>query len=324
MTARVKKLTPVVAALMIGWGGTAHAGVIAQAVLEVSNFMFTSVNGNALGPQLSRSQFSQLVFQDSTDATASLNGTTKSDSRNTTQFGTLDLPQQCVGDCIFGENDYSHHNAPTVTVARGDTLLTGAPIVDGLPPGGADAHTLAEVQLKTNGDDGSAQSNLGLVATFSFALNESQRIGMSFNASQWLIAFLTDDMQLGTTAQASSGWTISLAQGDNTLFSWTPDGVVGTGISGGTELADKCDLTRTVAAQVPGQNVTVSCDPGYEAFTNDVLQAGTLYTINLRHTTEADANAAVAAIPEPSVMALMGIGLLGMGLGARRNRKAAV
>lgn len=319
MTARRKKLPALLAAaaLMAGWGANAQAGVIAQSVLSLTNFTFLDAGGNPL----SVNALGGLVFQDSSDAAASLNGTTVANSTSSTAFGTLDLPQQRVGSGVFGENDYSHHSVQTVTVARGDTLLTGSPLADTPIPVGATADSLAEVQLGGAGD-GSSQSNLGLVATFSFTPNASGVLGVSFDADMWLKAFLTTDMGLGTTAQASSGWSIELAQGGTTLFSWTPDGVLGSGIQGGTENADSCDLTRTAAAQIPGQNVTVSCSGGFEAFTTNPLLAGTLYTLNLRHTTEADATA-VAAVPEPGVVALLGIGLLGMGIGTRRNRKMA-
>jgi hypothetical protein len=297
----------------------ASADVIAQSVLSLTNFQIKGEDGLALSYT---DDFAALIFNDNTDASATLGGTTVNDSLSSSVFGTLDLAQQWVSDGSFGENDYTHHGAvPTTTVARGDTLLAGSPLADTGQPLGASADTLAEVQIQNWGTDGTSTSNLGLIATFSFALANSQAATLAFDADNYLIAALTADARVpGSVAQASSGWSVDITESNTgtTVFEWTPDGNVGA-ILGGTEAQDDCDLSKTVAAQLPGQTALSTCSGSFEA-TTGTLTAGTLYTLNIRHTSEADATN--VPIPEPSILALAGLGLLGMGGAVSRRRKA--
>ena len=98
----------IIALLGIGGFGTVEASVLAQAVLDVNNFTFQNPNGTILNIN----QLDTFFFNDSSQATAHLNAAVATQTVNTTVFGGLDLPQQCVGQCVFGENDYSLRPAP--------------------------------------------------------------------------------------------------------------------------------------------------------------------------------------------------------------------
>jgi hypothetical protein len=219
----------------------------------------------------------------------------------------------CQGpDCLpFGPNDFQQTAPPpSGTYVLSDNLLEGAAInFPGAPPTtGADASTRGDVALLSE-NNGSAQTNLGLNTTFEFVLNMDKQVRFAFDYENYLRAFVSDDLDFDSDASASSNWTVTITGPNNFNFSWSPD-----------------PLNSTRSTTGPGDELfqdsgslnSVDNGPGLANLT-----AGLRYRITIRHTSLADGSLAqVVPVPEPTSIALLGGGLLGLAAMRRRTKKA--
>jgi hypothetical protein len=108
------------------------------------------------------------------------------------------------------------------------------------------------------------------------------------------------------------------------VFSWTPDGSLGTGIVGWTESADAENLNLTLAA-FAGQTLTHSGPYaagtfGHYAATTNALAAGS-YNVTFTMSEATDVRLFAGAVPEPSTWAMMLLGFAGLGFAFRQSRR---
>ena len=276
MSKRLKWFTQAaLPAILLAVSGAAHA-TYAVSYNTISNFDLDFTGGAG---SLMPFTFSNDVAAQGIISAASFNGT--------------DAAATCVGAfCSAFNNSFTAHGAGG-DYAYGDALIASSNVLGGL----GSASSIGEISA---GAAGFASGSNSMVAFFSVLSGTTGTVAFSFKA----LPYMQVTPGVGNAVSAMS-ITISGASGQ--VFSWTPDGSVGTGITGGAETLDALNLNLGIG---PGgtYNPTIG---SFAAQTNSLANGS--YTLNISMTNQ------VSAVPEASTYAMMLAGLGLVGFMARRR-----
>lgn len=267
------KISALAVTLMLAGTSVAQASTYAVSYDTISNFSlgFTGGAGNLSAFTFSTDVAAQGVLFDA-------------------NFGTTDAAAACVGAfCAAFNNSFSAHGA-SGDYAYGDALIGNGNVLVGT----GSASSIGEIAA---GPAGFASGSNSMVASFQ-VLATPGTVSFAFNAQPY--------MQALGAGNAFSTMTIAIsnfATGQQ-VFSWAPNGVVNSGISGGTETADSQNLNFGIGSGITYNPITGS----FAAATNS-LGTG-VYTLNISMSNQ------VSAVPEANTwaMLLVGAGLVGLRL----------
>lgn len=301
-------------AMSLGFSSSAYAIAYGDAILQLSDFMFTNVTDG--GAVVAGTDIAILAATTTANTDATLRGASATPLLASAGVGTpIDLAQTCIGDCPQGTgiDEYTPLSTqagggldaasiPTSDVAFSEADQSGAAVDLPSISAGVLAETRATAALQYTGL-GDANSNLGLNTRFLVLAGQSFTLGYSFDYTLFLRALLTpDEIVPPAFVQARANWNVTVT-----------DVASGDTIGLGTPLA----INKSRSASLAGDDFESSTSG---SITNDSLAdliAGRHYEITISHVTGVDVKS--QQIPEPGTLLMLGSGLIGLAAARRRR-----
>jgi len=319
--------TGIAAALALGVAGQANASVYASSSLKIQEFR-VNITGLAANPidsyEFTLTNTATLNGASSPTQTNTCSGTTPGSGCNTTP--SLDAPAANApgGTIVRANNDFSFFGPGANTYSNSDSVIYTSELGNDVPSSTAQ---IAESELQGNGAaraNAEITSNTGF--TFTFIISGTGSLALSFQADPSLYAEINQLAFTSGAAQANMNTSFSLTKNDGTSeINWRPNGSAGSDCSVTGSVAsvtcaednDNADLNQNLSVTSNPATVQYSRAAGWSlmGITVDGLTDGA-WTLAFNGVT----STSVRTVPEPSVLALLGIAIAGMGAVSRRRK----
>jgi hypothetical protein len=308
------------AAVVLGTGLltaiNAHADGYAAAANNIKNGFVSATAGVTFGPVSSNSS-----------SAASLNGGGVSFAamgpNPDAPISTLGSAAGRANETVNGAGYYTLIGANGTNFSWGDANV----VQEQTATATITARNATETDITGSGfgaADGTNKSATQLGVTVGSCPSSGCAISFQFDSDPFILASLDAAALGGSVASGTLAFSITLtnATTNAVVFSWTPNGSLGSAIIGGSETADAENLNLTLSA-FPGQTLTHSGPYaagtfGHYAGTTNALPSGN-YTLSIFMDEKTDVQR-VAAVPEPTTTVLMLAGIGALALVYRRKR----